>query len=248
MAKSAEDCGILLKVMAGKDVNDPTCSLRSVPHYAQMSDNLKEFTVGVDRSFLGGCDDGVLQVLEDTILVLKEKGAIIKEVNFPDSSGVLHDWAPSCAVETAYAHRETYPARKAEYHSNLANFIELGRSVSAFDLQEMLLRRADFRGRVETSLNNFDVLLIPAIPFDPVKRSVWNDAEKMKGMMKYTGIFNASGHPSITFPAGFCGKSSVPLGMQFVARNFGEGRAIRAAHAFQSITDFHLKPATNLKN
>jgi amidase len=59
-------------------------------------------------------------------------------------------------------------------------------------------------------------------------------------MIRYTAPFDLSGHPTIVLPAGFS-SASVPISMQFVGKHVSEDVLCAAGHAFQQVTDWHLR-------
>jgi hypothetical protein len=63
----------------------------------------------------------------------------------------------------------------------------------------------------------------------------------------HTTYWNGLGNPAVTLPIGLAG--GLPLGMHIAGRWFAEATVLRAAHAFQSATDWHRKcpaPVTHL--
>ena len=54
---------------------------------------------------------------------------------------------------------------------------------------------------------------------------------------------NVLGFPALSMPCGF-GEENMPIGVQLIARPFGERVLLQAAAALEDATDFHLrKPA-----
>ena len=183
--------------------------------------------------------------MQGAIAVFEDLGAEVHEVEFLDPTEMLSDWFGVCAVQTARAHEETYPARKDEYGPALSEVIELGRSLSGVDYHRLLLRRADYRGRLEAMLADVDVMVIPAMGFitptvDEVTRI---DEEMILGLHKFTCPFPMAGVPTITMPAGFT-SDNLPVAVQLVGPHFSEGTLVRAGHAFQSATDWHRRHPT----
>jgi len=163
MARSAADAGAMLGAIAGVDPSDPTASPREVPNYlAGMKRGIRGVRVGVDpRWNTVNVDAPTRQVVDAVLKVVGELGGDIREVAFPDPEQIIADWVPLCAVETAVAHESTYPSRKDEYGPALAGLIDTGRGLSGLDYQKIILRRNDFRGRVQTLFQNIDLLIIP---------------------------------------------------------------------------------------
>ncbi len=58
-------------------------------------------------------------------------------------------------------------------------------------------------------------------------------------LTQYTRPFNINGFPAISIPCGFC--DGLPVGLQLAGRPFEEETVLRAAHAYEQATDWHLK-------
>jgi len=246
MARSAADAGAMLSVLAGADPNDPTASIEPVPNYlAGMTRGLRGLRIGVDPNWNSNrVEDQVKQMLAAVLKVVADLGGDIREVKFPDPEQMIADWFPLCGVETAVAHEKTYPARKDEYGPALAGLIDLGRGQSGMDYQKIVLRRNDFRGRVEAMFQDIDLLLIPATavasPTMAQMAKLGEDAELISALLRYTCPFDMTGSPTITLPAAFTPQHT-PVAFQFVSRHFEEELLVRAGWAFQQATDWHRK-------
>jgi aspartyl-tRNA(Asn)/glutamyl-tRNA(Gln) amidotransferase subunit A len=86
LARSVEDCALLLGLMAGADPEDPTAVTGPVPDYsAATTGSIKGLTIGVPSAFyVDDLDSEVAGILEATIAVLKREGATIVQVELPD--------------------------------------------------------------------------------------------------------------------------------------------------------------------
>ncbi len=244
MTRSAADCAAMLGAIAGADDNDPTASQELVPNYlAGIRRGLKGLRVGVDAEWNNkGSDDAVVRSVDGALKVVAELGAEIRPVRFPDAEQVIVDWIPNCAVETAVAHLDTYPARRTEYGPGLAGLIDIGRELSGLDYQKIILRRIDFRGRVAKLFEGIDLLVVPAQPFaSPTKAMMarlGEDPALVRGLLRFTCPFDMTGNPSITLPCAFT-EQHTPLAFQFVAAPFAEDLLCRAGYAYQQATDWH---------
>lgn len=246
MCRSATDAGIVLSAIAGADPNDPTAALVPVPDYLFGYDrDLRGIRIGVDHRFNSdGVEASMAQTAAQGLEVFRTLGAEIRSISFPDVTQALADWGPGCAVETAVAHQRTYPARKSEYGPGLSGFIELGRSVSAMDLQKIWLRRADLRGRISTLFEQVDLLLIPGqfIASPTVQRmaTLGQVPEQLAALIRFTAPFDMSGHPTITLPSGFTERGT-PIAFQLASAHFREELLVRAGRAYQTRTAWHKK-------
>jgi amidase len=236
----------MLSVIAGEDPNDPTASLEPVPNYlAGMTRGLRGLRIGIDPNWnTDRVEDSVKQMLADVLKTVADLGGDIREVRFPDPEQIIADWFPLCGVETAVAHESTYPARKDEYGPGLSGLIDLGRSQSGLDYQKIVLRRNDFRGRVQKVFEGIDLLVIPATavasPTMAQMATLGEDADLISGLLRYTCPFDMTGSPTITLPSGFTAQGT-PMAFQFVSRHFEEELLVRAGWAYQQATDWHRK-------
>jgi amidase len=112
------------------------------------------------------------------------------------------------------------------------------------DYQKMLLRRADFRGRVNSVFRNVDLVLAPVTAESGLTTrrmmQFGTDAALLAGTLRYTCPFDLTGHPTITLPGGFT-ESGAPIGFQFVAPHFNEAELVRAGWAYQQATNWHRR-------
>jgi amidase len=246
MARSATDAAILLGAIAGADADDPTALQAPVPDCLAGDDGqLRGVRIGFDEGYaLGSVEPEVRRAVEDALRVLRQLGAEIVPIGFPDVNAMLADWGPNCAVETAVAHEATFPSRRAEYGPGLAGLIDAGRALSGLDYQRILLRRRAFTGRVHAALAAVDAMLIPAQPIaaPTVARmaTLGQVPAELAALIRYTAPFDLSGHPALTVPAGFTGKG-LPVAVQLVGRHLGEAVLCRAGRAFQRATDWHRR-------
>jgi amidase len=249
MARSAADAGAMLSAIAGSDPKDPTAVLDPVPDYLTvMRQGVRGLCIGIDAAWNNeDVDPATRAVVSEAAEVFRTLGATIVDVEFPDVTQAIADWARNCAVEAAVAHGATYPARKREYGPILASVMEAGRALSGIDYQKILLRRLDLRGRVAALFSTIDLLLIPVHPFGPLTlttiRTLGEQPDLIAKLQRYTCPFDMTGHPTITLPGGFS-ETGLPIAFQFAATLFGEATLARAGAAFQDATSWHrCRPA-----
>ena len=244
MTRSAADCGALLGVIAGSDPNDPTAVLDPVLNYlAGMTRGLRGLRVGVDQAWNTNSVDGTtVDAVTAVSQTARALGAEIRSITFLDVNQIIADWFPLGSVQIAVAHEATYPARKIEYGPALSSLIEPGRNLSGIDYQKIILRRANFRGRVAALFQDIDLLLVPAqslaSPTTAQLAHVGKDPETLNAMVRYTMPFDMTGSPTITLPCGFT-DAGTPIAFQFVGRHLEEEMLVRAGHAYQTATDWH---------
>ncbi len=246
MCRSARDAAAMLGAIAGADPKDPTALLAPVPDYlAGLEGGVRGLHIGVAPAFVAlGCDADAVRAVEATRGVLAGLGAEIVEIAFPDATQILRDWFTLCAVEAAAFHADTYPARRSDYGSILATFLDIAAGVSAIDMHRIATRRLEFRGRVEAAFAGIDLLLLPVQGLSgPTMAEVLEAAESERGienLLRYSCPFNMTGQPTITLPAGATAAGR-PVGVQLVGRPLDEALLCRAGHAVQTATDWHRR-------
>lgn len=246
MARSAADAAAILAAIAGPDPKDATAVHLPVPDYLnEMAAGISGLRIGIDRGWvIDGVDAPNQAVIRSVIEVCEAQGAIVQEVRFPDPTEIVADWTPLCSVEAAVAHEDTFPSQRQAYGRALAGLLDLGRAQSAMDYQRLLLRRADFTGRVRGIFQTIDLLLIPATgvitPTAEKMKAVATDGELASAMFSFTMPFDITGNPTITLPGGM-NENGTPIGFQFVADHFREDLLFRAGWSYQSVTDWHRR-------
>jgi amidase len=250
MARSAADAGLMLNAIAGSDPEDPTALLDPVPDYLTVIRlGVRGLRIGIDAAWNNDdVDPATRAVASEAAEVLRTLGATIIDIEFPDVTQAIADWAPNCAVEASVAHEATYPARKSEYGPVLASVLEAGRALSGAEYQKILQRRLDLRGRVAALFSKIDLLLIPVHPFAPLTlatiRTLGEQPELIAKLQRYTCPFDMTGHPTITLPGGLS-ETGLPIAFQLVAAHLGEATLVRAGAAFQDATSWHRRRPTS---
>lgn len=245
MTREVRDAAAVLAAIAGADDRDPTAALEPVPDYLAIADEgVAGLTLGIDSGWLADVDRETGAVLDEVVAVARAMGLVPKAVTFPESAQVVADWFPHCGAEAAVAHEATYPAQKDLYGPSLAGLIELGRSLSAVELEKILLRRHAFTGRVRRFFADVDLLLLPvqgiAAPTLAWMSGLGGNQELVHKIHRYTSPFTSSGMPTVTMRGGATA-AGLPIGFQFASGAFREDALLRAGVAYQKLTDWHRR-------
>jgi len=246
MTRTARDAALMLKALAGPDARDPTALRAPVPDYAAALDgDVKGLVIGIDRAYaLDGVEPVVADAVESLLATLVSLGAEVREVRLPPADELITQWGLACAVETALAHLDTFPARAADYGPALRDLIAGGRALPALALGRINQARAAFTGGLTALFDEVDILVAPTLPVStPTLQGM---AEILGGAaggvepLRFTAPFNMSGSPSLTITAGFT-PGGMPVGVQLIGRHLEEGLLLRAGDAFQRVTDWHTR-------
>lgn len=244
MARSAADAAAMLTVIAGADNADPTASTVRVPDYSrEIGKGISGLKIGVDWSRIDeDCSPAVAQGLRHTAEMLAAKGALMRSVRTPVAD--FFKVTPLVTIGMADAHRETYPARATEYGPAISYMLGAAAGVDGKDVAAAINSVNALKGELAALFDDVDLLLLPAAveaaaPVGNLERAMVEDSSTFGRQFGCTITFNMTGSPTITFPTGF--DDGLPIAAQLVGPHFSEDVLLRAAHAFQALTDWHLR-------
>ena len=242
MARSAEDCALVLAAIAGRDPLDAS----SVPRGFRMpapEPRARRFRIGVPKGVIDAVQGEVAENFTIALDVLRSVAEIVPDVELPDLpfgvvGGVIIAAEGLSAfddlVEGNRLKDLTAPEDRTGGYGALA--------ISARDyLRALRVRRLMGRAYDEL-LKPFDAIATPtrttvASPLDKAFRDAYPE---VRGGVSMIGASNVVGVPAISVPNGF-GPGGLPTGLSLVARAFDEAKLVRIARAYQARTDWHKR-------
>ena len=273
MAKSAEDCALLLSAIAGFDARDSTSLERPEEDYSRdLEKPLAGLKIGLPKEFFGeGMDADVRAAVEAALAEYRKLGATTVEVSLPNSGLSVPAYYVIAPAEASsnlsrfdgvrYGHRAPEYADLAEMYSRsraqgfgaeVKRRILIGTYVlshgyyDAYYLQAQKIRRliaADF----VAAFKECDVIMGPTSPsvaFAFGAKSA--DPVQMYLSDIYTISTNLGGLPGMSLPCGF-GSNNMPVGLQIIGNWFGEAKMLNVAHQYQKATDWHTRMPEGVK-
>lgn len=262
---TAADAALILEVIQGADEKDATSiDPREVAVAELLDKSFDGMKVGVPKEyFIDGMDDDIRKSVEDAIEIIKENGGEIVEVSLPLTEYALPTYYIIQPAEASsnlarfdgmrYGKRkeagsllESYlKARGEGFGAETKRRIMLGTYIlsagyyDAYYKKAQAVRTAMFDEFAEV-FKEVDVLVTPTSP-----SVAWNIGEKFGDpiTMYLTDVFtttaNIAGIPAISVPCGF--SDDLPIGLQFIGKRNGDSDVLRAAAAFQNVTDWHTR-------
>ena len=268
ITKDVADAALLLGAIAGHDPMDSTSADLPVPDYtkALKKKDLKKLTVGVPAEFFAeGLDPEVEQAVRAAIEELKNLGGTIKEIHLPRTDAAVavyyviataeasSNLARYDGVKFGLRAKETKDlldlytkTRQEGFGPEVKRRIMLGTYALSSGYYDAYYGKAqavrtlicqDFR----TAFNEVDLIVTPVTP-TPAFRLGEKSEDPLQMYLSdiYTISINLAGVPAISVPCGFS-KAGLPIGMQLIGRAFEEETLLRAAHAYEQSTQWHLK-------
>ncbi|HET7123041.1 MAG TPA: amidase [Bradyrhizobium sp.] len=246
LARTVEDCALLLGLMAGADAQDPTAVGGPVPDYmAAVREPIKGLTIGVPSAFyIDDLDPEVARILDETVAVLQREGADIIQVELPDQRQLTAACQLVLAVEAAAFHKRWLIERPQDYGPQVLMRLHNGLAISGVTYLETMRWRGPALSAHLAAVAGVDAVIAPVAPVAAptiAESDVGNspDAESViQRLTRFTRPINYLGLPSLSMPAGFT-RGDLPVGMQLIGRSFDEAMLLRIGAAFQRVTDFH---------
>ena len=266
LARSAEDCAILLQTMAGFDPRDSTSIEQAVPDYSeQLNDDIRGLKIGLPQEYFAeGLDADVAKVIDTAIGEYRKMGAEIVDIQLPNSKLSIPVYYIVATAECSsnlsrfdgvrFGRRcdnpadleDLYKRSRAEgFGDEVKRRIMIGTYAlsagyyDAYYLKAQQLRRL-IKQDYDKAFEKVDVILCPVTPEVAFKKGAkTDDPVSMYLQDIYTLALNLAGLPGMSIPAGF--SQGLPVGMQLIGNYFDEPRLLNVAHQFQQATDWHLK-------
>jgi aspartyl-tRNA(Asn)/glutamyl-tRNA(Gln) amidotransferase subunit A len=274
MARTAEDCALMLSAMCGPDMDRDSTSL-DVPaedFTASLNQSLEGLRIGIPKEFFGeGLAPDVRAAVDGALREYEKLGAKLVPISLPRtelSIPVYYIIAPAEASSNLsrfdgvkFGHRakdytdlvDMYKKTRAEGFGNeVKRRIMTGAYVlshgyyDAYYLQAQKIRRM-IADDFQNAFKECDVIAGPVAP-----SVAWKFGENAGDPVAdyladiFTLPASLAGLPGMSVPAGF-GAGNMPVGLQLIGNYFKEAQLLNAAHRLQQATDFHLRKPEGVK-
>ncbi len=269
MARSVEDCAIMLEAMAGFDPKDSTSLDLPVPNWtASLDADLRGKKVGIPREYrMEGTDEEILKSWDQGIAWLKDAGAEVVDISLPHTKYALPAYyivAPAEASSNLARYdgvryglrdlpdgaglQDMYAAtRAAGFGDEVKRRILIGTYVlsagfyDAYYTQAMKVRTL-IRQDFDNAFGECEVILAPTTP-----TASFPLGDKLDDplAMYLNDVFSVpaslAGLPAMSVPAGL-NSAGLPLGLQIVGPAFGEQAVLNAGLAIEQRAGFTAQP------
>ncbi|HMN21018.1 MAG TPA: Asp-tRNA(Asn)/Glu-tRNA(Gln) amidotransferase subunit GatA [Ottowia sp.] len=271
MARTAEDCALLLSAMSGGDPERDSTALDLPPEdfTRGLDASIEGLRIGLPREFFGdGLNPDVRAAVEGALAELRRLGATLVDISLPRTELAIPVYYILTPAEAStnlsrfdgvrYGHRarsfadltDMYVRSRSEaFGEEVKRRIIIGTYVlshgyyDAYYLQAQKLRRM-IADDLQHAFGQCDVIAGPVAPSVawPIGTHAGDPLAAYLADI-YTLAAPLAGLPALSTPAGF-GDGGLPVGLQLIGNYLQEGRLLNVAHRLQQATDWHTrKPA-----
>ncbi len=253
LARTVEDCAILLQAIAGHDPKDPLSSTREVPDYrSALTAGLEGLRIAVvsEMTWMENTHEEVADAVKEAIEVFTSLGATVTEVSLPlVKYAVPLQMLTSDADAAGVLVQKWLRTRWSDFDKGTRSREAAAALVPAAVYTRAMRARALVRGQILDAFADHDALISPTSP-TPLKRIeearevVETPADMVKNVLSTRRLctfpYSVANVPVIAVPIGFS-SSGLPLSLQIAARPFNEEMMFRVAHAYERATSWHEK-------
>jgi aspartyl-tRNA(Asn)/glutamyl-tRNA(Gln) amidotransferase subunit A len=242
MARSAEDCRLVLEAIGGPDPGDPSSLGDAAPRdEMRKSADAAGYRVGVVRPDFGKIyDPDVSAAFEEAVRKLSALGVAVSDAKLPDypydETAVL-----VIVVEAAAAFEPLITSgRVRELVEPAARWAgDAAKSITGVDYVRAMQARRLIQQAFDEMFSRYDLLISPTMPIVAAKLT-----DNLETAFAYTDSLgsggNLAGLPALSMPCGFS-KAGLPIGIQVVGRPWDEGRILALGRLYQENTDWHRR-------
>lgn len=215
MARSVEDCALVLNAIAGPDGSDMT--VRPVPFSWEPSKGLTGLRIGVDEAgFAAQKGDAAKAAYDQSLNALRKAGAVLKPIKLPRLTGGYAELTNVIDVEGAASFASLIASGKLaelaqQGANNWPNIFRVGTTVSGVDYIAMMQLRAQLQRDMAAAMADFDCYVTP--PYSTLV------------------LTNLTGHPTLITRAGMDG--TTPIMIEFTGQLYREDAILRVGHVYE---------------
>ena len=256
-ARTVEDAGLLLEVIAGESKRDPTTYGTGQPVYdREPVVDLSGYRIGIPRTEgIFRADSQVQSLIDTAVEQFQALGCAVVETELPDLDKIAALGGTILLAEAATIHDEWMREIPEQYGEAVVWRLQQGHHIPATRyLQAQRLRPKITEEFVAQVYNSVDAVLTPTVTMpvlDFETANSFNSAEASGEIFettKCTVWVNYLGLPGMSVPCGFT-PDGMPVGFQIVARPFDEATLLALGRGYQTRTSWHqLRPPETIND
>jgi aspartyl-tRNA(Asn)/glutamyl-tRNA(Gln) amidotransferase subunit A len=248
LARTAEDCGIILDAIAGSDPDDPMSAGKSFYYAPQFARPMKDYTIGYAKvDWEEWAEPETRQAFAAALDVFRGLGVKLKEVELPD-----YPYGPLVSTiiqgEASSIFEELISSGKVDQIADpkQAAGLKAAGELSAKDYLKAMRVRSLLQVAFRDFFYELDMVIAPTrtsvasgidVALDTPRAAVPSD--RKRGVSGHIPAGNLAGLPALSLPCGLVG--GLPIGVSLMGRAFTENALLAVGQQFQQKTDWHKK-------
>jgi aspartyl-tRNA(Asn)/glutamyl-tRNA(Gln) amidotransferase subunit A len=242
LTKCVKDAAIMLQVISIYDAIDPSSiKMLTGDYLGHLVDDMEGRRIAIGSGeFIETSDPEVLTAVRKTAKVFESMGCKVEKVNV--------DWMRDAALanktmtqaDGAAVHHDRLKEHPELFGEDIRRRLEDGAKTTSTEYSLARRTQAEVQKRCELFFDAYDFLLTPTTPIAAPTIEGHDAVEQAGRLTRFTAPFNLTGLPALSVPCGFTSEG-LPIGLQIVARAWGDAKALNAGYAFEQATEWHKK-------
>ncbi len=272
MARSAEDCAIILNEMCSHDEKDTTSLNENIPNFQKhLNESLKGKKIGIVKDLdLSSLDNEVVKVYEESLNEFTSLGAELVDITLPNLSLSVPTYyviAPAeCSSNLSrfdgvkFGRRSENPknleelyvqTRSEGFGDEVKRRILIGSYVLSAGYYDAYYKKAQqvrrlIKNDFDSAFTKVDVIMTPTTRGTAFEMgSKGSDPIQMYLEDLFTISANLAGLPAMSLPNGNI--DNKPLGLQIIGNFLDESSILNFAHMYQNVTNWHMHTPDGLR-
>ena len=247
MCRDAADAALVMNALAGYDPADPRSIPRPAENYVRdLHLGARGLRVRVPWDYIDAAVDAeVRAAFAQALDALADAGMEVAPIAIPElewgNLGSLIITAEAAALHEARL-RDHAPL----YEMGVRLRLESGKFLSSSDYLKAQQIRVKLGRKLTEVFEHCDLLALPTTTMpaprhgETTARVGGTELTTREAMIRITRVFNQNGLPALSAPCGFS-SLGLPIGLMLVGRAFADATVLRAAAAYQRVTDWHTR-------
>jgi aspartyl-tRNA(Asn)/glutamyl-tRNA(Gln) amidotransferase subunit A len=242
LARTVEDCALVLEALAGYDPKDAGSLSRPIPRYRRaLGEDLRGLRIGVLRHHWEDdipASEDVRCAMDAALDVLRRLGAELEECRVRPLASYFDVKIIIAESEIFSVHQKNLIARPKDFGADFRSRAYPSVLFTANDYVQATREHRRMMTEMEPLYARFDAFVTAGMGEAP-RLSDYRSVSFWQKPSLLTA-WNVTGQPVLMLPNGF-GGNGLPLGMQILGRPFGEETMLRVGHAYERATEWHTR-------
>ncbi len=245
LARRVSDVARVFAAIAGHDPQDPISVDQPVPNFlSTLNESVAGMRIGLQRRwFFDDLDPDVAAAMEAAIAVFVSLGVEFVDVDLGDVENaqqmLTFSMIPADAMRL---HAERIAEREADYGADVLMRMRLGEKVSGVQYAQSMRWMEGWRHRLRGVFQRVDAILSPTTPSTAPAAQGLDFAQAIRRIPRFSCAWPIAGIPSLAVPCGLS-REGLPMSLELAGAWFKEPDLLRLGHAYQGVTEHHLRMA-----